>query len=904
VPPGRLAADFTIANDDSVDERFEVTAYSWSQKGGVDERRPDVGDVLIFPRLLTLAPGERTRIRVGVLETNPSVESDYRIAVEQLFDPLRGRPGIHFLLAYDIPLFIEPARALDDARVVRIVAAGRDLRVTIRNDGNVHAGARSIRVEWHGVSSVRGGPFYVLPHDTMAFSLPLPPCGSGIVTIAPDRDARIAPMNAPLSIPCAPAHAGLAAPLRVVASVRVNRVPYGDAVIVRAEHDIYVRARDVSGVPFPHDPVRTAIDGETYLSLASSGIEYAYDASQLALDLDYRVATAQRLSLPVPAPALYANGSSGTLAYAGTLARGGRLVLSTLATFATASGQVHLGFAKLGASVYRTDLDAVLFEGDQSGAMLLGDQTLAAGGALPALPLFGVGTTRGTSIRTAGERAPFERISGTLVNPTTISIDVGGEAPIEIGAEPGRFVIDGVPSAARVSAVDDVTNLPLQIDVRRSLGENLIAPGWRELDAAAGIPRICLYACATYRGFVAGGSLLVGDSLFLASGPHAEYLDGRAGIGYDFVDADPDRALQLSAGLGPLDGVLASYQQRAGRFFFGFGYAATGAPAYNAGGDLIAQRRSLAEFLNATYRRIRLQYELRTYQSLATAATFDLIDDIPLFRSTLRLDLRDRCVRGRNGKISLSVLLPVTTNRWRDLTLLGFTLGAHQRPAATLSSQIDTPSGFDISGGANGTMQASYASDAIALSASNDGLLTFSGALAFLHGVHPVRDPDAGYVVAAGAPGDLIADTDGRIHAIGAGSSTAFPLPSSDRPTGIAYVQRNVTIDSDASLSAARVYPAPGAGALVVVTHTRLFAVIGTIADPKWRYGSITLASGVTSPVGADGLFYFEGLAAGKYRAQITGAAGTCSTTIAVPASNERQIDIGAIVCGASVRGS
>jgi len=228
-------------------------------------------------------------------------------------------------------------------------------------------------------------------------------------------------------------------------------------------------------------------------------------------------------------------------------------------------------------------------------------------------------------------------------------------------------------------------------------------------------------------------------------------------------------------------------------------------------------------------------------------------------------------------------------------TLLGATIGAHRGPAAILASEIDMPSGLAIAGSANGELQASYASDAVELTGSDDGILTFSGTLAFLHGVHVVRDTSNGYVVATGEAGDLIDDSNGRVHALG--SATAFALPESDRATEISYAQRDETADSVATLSTSHLFPAPGAGELVVIRHARLFAVIGKIADPGWRDGTIALSSGPRSPIGSDGMFYFERLAAGSYRAIVTGAAGACRALVVVPASTARQIDIGTISC-------
>lgn len=201
IPAGGLATDFSLTNDDRIDERFEIAVYTWRQNDGVDSERPDLDDVVVVPRLFELRPGESKRVRVGVLQSDPSIESDYRVHVEQLFDPQPERSGVHFLLAYSLPLFTTPDRRITEAHIAAIFGGGR-LFVRIQNDGNVHAFARSISVTWRGTTSSFGRPFYVLPQQAALFSFSMHQCGSGIATVVPDGESRIPPFSAPLSIVC------------------------------------------------------------------------------------------------------------------------------------------------------------------------------------------------------------------------------------------------------------------------------------------------------------------------------------------------------------------------------------------------------------------------------------------------------------------------------------------------------------------------------------------------------------------------------------------------------------------------------------------------------------------------------------------------------------------------------
>jgi fimbrial chaperone protein len=201
IPAGGLATDFTVTNDDRIVERFEIAAYSWTQNDGVDVERPDLDDIVIVPRLFELRPGESERVRVGVLQSDPAIESDYRVRVEQLFDPRPEGSGVHFLLAFSLPLFTTPDRRITNVRIAGI-SGGRRLFVRIRNDGNVHAFARSMKVTWRGGTSSFGRPFYVLPHQTALFRLPMHGCGRGEANIVPDSESHIAALRVFLSIAC------------------------------------------------------------------------------------------------------------------------------------------------------------------------------------------------------------------------------------------------------------------------------------------------------------------------------------------------------------------------------------------------------------------------------------------------------------------------------------------------------------------------------------------------------------------------------------------------------------------------------------------------------------------------------------------------------------------------------
>jgi outer membrane usher protein len=95
-------------------------------------------------------------------------------------------------------------------------------------------------------------------------------------------------------------------------------------------------------------------------------------------------------------------------------------------------------------------------------------------------------------------------------------------------------------------------------------------------------------------------------------------------------------------------------------------------------------------------------------------------------------------------------------------------------------------------------------------------------------------------------------------------------------------------------------------GALAVFPVQQIRRISGTlqILDGTRRvpatYGEISVSvdgKEAHSPIGADGRFYFENLANGRYAAIVKYTGGRCMFTLSIPKSDEPVIDLGAVQC-------
>jgi fimbrial chaperone protein len=136
------SAVVTLTNSGSDPMTFQIAAMEWTQDADGRDRYAQTGEVIFFPKILTLPPGESRVVRVGVQAIPASSERTFRLFVEPLPQPAREplAPGanISVNLRFALPIFVKPptrtgAGEIDDAALRKGV-----LTLTLRNTGNEH----------------------------------------------------------------------------------------------------------------------------------------------------------------------------------------------------------------------------------------------------------------------------------------------------------------------------------------------------------------------------------------------------------------------------------------------------------------------------------------------------------------------------------------------------------------------------------------------------------------------------------------------------------------------------------------------------------------------------------------------------------------------------------------------
>jgi fimbrial chaperone protein len=160
----------------------QVRVYHWSQDGQGDQLVPSQG-LVISPPMLQIAVAGNQMIRVIRVGAPPNganaVEDAYRLAIDELPIDSPGGAGLHFVVHYSVPIFIEPAGIASTSPTLHwnLQRDGQHVSLQVSNQGNGHAQLADliyVDASGHRTPVAPGLLGYVLPGATMHWTLKPP----------------------------------------------------------------------------------------------------------------------------------------------------------------------------------------------------------------------------------------------------------------------------------------------------------------------------------------------------------------------------------------------------------------------------------------------------------------------------------------------------------------------------------------------------------------------------------------------------------------------------------------------------------------------------------------------------------------------------------------------------------
>jgi fimbrial chaperone protein len=168
----------SVRNDGQEPIRIQIKAHAWSQTlEGVVKLDP-TEDVVVFPTMLTLAPGEARRLRVAVTSTPGDVERTYRIFLEELPAAKTDAEasGVHVLTRVGIPIFLAALKQTTQATLSDVGLSKGLLHFQVDNLGNTHFVPENLRVRGlaasgQAVSDETSDGWYILGRSSRRYQL-------------------------------------------------------------------------------------------------------------------------------------------------------------------------------------------------------------------------------------------------------------------------------------------------------------------------------------------------------------------------------------------------------------------------------------------------------------------------------------------------------------------------------------------------------------------------------------------------------------------------------------------------------------------------------------------------------------------------------------------------------------
>ena len=178
---GASSALVEIRNQAMEPLRLQLSVTAWEQSPAGEMIVTPTEDLVLFPMLVTLEPGETRKVRLGTASPAAATEKAYRVFVEELpsrEEQAQAAGTIRVLTRLSIPVFLQPGKHIAAGNVHGVTVKDGVASFEITNTGNVHFSARHIRVigmaasgDVIGEEGVEG--WYILAGGSRRYDVPV-----------------------------------------------------------------------------------------------------------------------------------------------------------------------------------------------------------------------------------------------------------------------------------------------------------------------------------------------------------------------------------------------------------------------------------------------------------------------------------------------------------------------------------------------------------------------------------------------------------------------------------------------------------------------------------------------------------------------------------------------------------
>lgn len=157
--PAARSAAVTVANEGKEKLNFQLQAMDWAQDAAGKDQYSETRDLIFFPRIMSVEPGQEAVVRVGLKTGASASERTFRLFIEELPGIVKKPEGnaaqINFLVRFGLPIFAAPIQPRDGLAIEKLELTNGVIAVAARNTGNRHQVFKSLRLEGTDASGNR-----------------------------------------------------------------------------------------------------------------------------------------------------------------------------------------------------------------------------------------------------------------------------------------------------------------------------------------------------------------------------------------------------------------------------------------------------------------------------------------------------------------------------------------------------------------------------------------------------------------------------------------------------------------------------------------------------------------------------------------------------------------------------
>jgi fimbrial chaperone protein len=138
----------TVRNAAKEAGRYELHAFAWDESPLGQMKLEPAKDLLVFPPVLELAPGQEKKIRIGTTAAPGERERTWRVFIEEILPAttVQEATRLRTRLRIGVPVFLAPQRAIAGGEIVGLGVEHGKITFLLKNAGTVRIHPSTVRV--------------------------------------------------------------------------------------------------------------------------------------------------------------------------------------------------------------------------------------------------------------------------------------------------------------------------------------------------------------------------------------------------------------------------------------------------------------------------------------------------------------------------------------------------------------------------------------------------------------------------------------------------------------------------------------------------------------------------------------------------------------------------------------